>query len=379
MTRMYTKEDLKEFQGESLPDKFMRSLGVVSTWYTRWQKHVYVSFSGGKDSTVLADICARWCKVANCPLYLVYADTGLEFPEIRKHVKDFADFLRKKYGIEVVLEIVRPEMRFDQVVKTYGYPIISKDVSNKVRGARSSIEKGLYSLRLLQLGVNRTEYGGLKDDGKYDYEKTAKNSKFKSPKYRNLIDTDFLISEQCCDVMKKKPFAEYEKRTGRKPIVGTLAEESMSRESSWYKHGCNAFDAKRPQSRPLSFWTEQDVLQYIKEEGLPLAEVYGEIVPANDQMAADLSGLTEPLKTTGCQRTGCMFCAFGCTQEREPRFVKLKETHPRQWNYCINGGEYNANGAWGPSKEGLGLGHVFDELNDIYGEGFIKYGKEAEA
>lgn len=376
MTGMFTKKDLKKLQAQSLAEKFQRSLGLVSTWYAKWEQQVYVSFSGGKDSTVLADICARWCKLIGCPLYLVYSDTGLEFPEIRKHVQDFAEYLRKKYDIEVVLEILRPEMRFDQVVKTCGYPIISKVVSNKVRGARNNIEKGVYSLRLLQLGVGREEYGGLKDDGKYDYEKTAKNSKFMVPKYRPLIDTDFRVSEQCCNVMKKKPFAEYEKRTGRKPIVGTLAEESLSRESSWFKFGCNAFESKRPQSRPLSFWTEQDVLRYIKEEGLPLADVYGEIVPADDQMTAELAGQVDPLKTTGCDRTGCMFCAFGCTQEDDPRFVRLKETHPLQWNYCINGGEYGPDGVWGPSKKGLGMGHVFDELNKIYGEDFIDYGKE---
>ena len=112
----------------------------------------------------------------------------------------------------------------------------------------------------------------------------------------------------------------------------------------------------------MSFWTEQDVLQYIKEYNIPIASVYGEIVEENGK-----------LKTTGCDRTGCIFCAFGCHLEKEPsRFQRLKETHPKQYEYCINGGEY-VDGIWKPNKQGLGMGHVFDELNKIYGEGFIKY------
>jgi 3'-phosphoadenosine 5'-phosphosulfate sulfotransferase (PAPS reductase)/FAD synthetase len=159
-----------------------------------------------------------------------------------------------------------------------------------------------------------------------------------------------------------------------------MTVESMLREKSWLQNGCNAFDSKDPSSRPMSFWTEQDVLQYIKEEQIPIASVYGDVVYESDpeQMRIEDYGIEgggrEKLTTTGCDRTGCIFCAFGCHLEKEPsRFLRLKETHPRQYEYCIGGGEYDENGVWKPSKEGLGMGHVFDELNKIYGDGFIKY------
>lgn len=75
----------------------------------------------------------------------------------------------------------------------------------------------------------------------------------------------------------------------------------------------------------------------------------------------------DQLTTTGCDRTGCIFCMFGCHLEKEPnRFQRLKETHPRQYDYCINGGEYNDQGTWQPSKEGLGLGKVLDYINVKY-------------
>ena len=57
----------------------------------------------------------------------------------------------------------------------------------------------------------------------------------------------------------------------------------------------------------------------------------------------------------------------------ESRFQRLNETHPRQYEYCINGGEYNEDRKWIPNKTGLGMGHIFDEINSLYGDGFIKY------
>lgn len=83
---------------------------------------------------------------------------------------------------------------------------------------------------------------------------------------------------------------------------------------------------------------------------------------------------TDKLETTGCNRTGCIFCGFGCHLDKgKSRFELLKETHPKQYNYCINGGEYNEDGLWIPNNKGLGMGHVFDVLNSIYGDDFIKY------
>lgn len=357
----FTKEDLKRFQAESLEQKFQRTLAKVGEWYARWDNQVYVSFSGGKDSTVLSDICARWCKLIDKPLYLVFVNTGLEYPEIQKHVKFFAEWLRDKYSIEVELEILRPKMRFDEIIKTYGYPMISKAVSNCVRGAKMGQQSRINLLN------------GLDCDG------SDRKSKFSQAKYKPLLDVDFKISDMCCDVMKKSPSYIYQKKTKKKPILATMATESMLREKNWIKNGCNAFEAKHPQSAPMSFWTEQDVLQYIKEENIPIASVYGDIVYAEnpDQMRLDDYGIacgTEKLKTTGCDRTGCIFCGFGCHHEKEPsRFQRLKETHPRQYEYCLGGGEYDENGIWKPNKDGLGMRHVFDELNKIYGEGFIKY------
>ena len=46
--------------------------------------------------------------------------------------------------------------------------------------------------------------------------------------------------------------------------------------------------------------------------------------------------------------------------------------------FVCGGGEYNESGMWVPNKKGLGMGHVFDELNRIYGDDFIRYKPEKE-
>lgn len=348
---VHDKQRLKELQALPLERKIMITQARIIEWYNHYKGQVYVSFSGGKDSTVLLDI-ARKCFP---DIEAVFVNTGLEYPEIQQFVKSFDN-----------VTILRPKMRFDEVIKQYGYPLISKQVSKTVSAARRLDSK---------FGdVCRERLNGT------ELQKSGKKSLYNCAKYKPLLDVDFEVSNFCCDIMKKTPSHKYSKQTDKMAITATMADESMLREKVWIKQGCNAFDAKNPVSNPMSFWTEQDVLQYIKRYNLPIASVYGEIVYETEpeQVRFEEFGIdawqTEKLTTTGCKRTGCIFCAFGCHLEKEPsRFQMLKETHPRQYEYCIGGGEFNEQGIWQPSKEGLGMGYVFDELNAIYGENFIKY------
>lgn len=364
--------DLKQMQSLPLESKIIMAQQRIRQWYDHWDGMVYVSFSGGMDSTVLKHIVDNTPGVYDVPA--VFANTGLEYPEIQQFVREVKGGKYDCFNSDV--EIIRPKMRFDEVLKRYGYPVISKEVSNTVRGAKNSIKNGVYSHRLCKLGVQREEYGELYDSGKYDYDSALKDSQFLQTKWRFLLDADFDLSEECCGVMKKEPFSEYEKLTGRKPFVGVMANESMNRKNAWLKHGCNAFNAQKPKSTPLAFWTKQDILHYIKKFNVPYCPVYGDIQikPRADAEEGqidlfDYLGEYEPedvLETTGCDRTGCIFCMFGCHLEKEPnRFQRLKETHPRQYEYCIKGGEM-VDGKWQPNKEGLGLGHVLDYIGVKY-------------
>ena len=318
------------------------TLQRIEWWIEEYgEENVYVAFSGGKDSTVLLDLVRKY--YPHIPA--VFVNTGLEYPEIQAFVRQFDN-----------VEIIRPKMRFDEVIKKYGYPMISKEVSGCVVPARNALEKGNnhnYRLRRLRGEIKSAD---------------GKPSTFNHQKYEPLLYTDFLVGNTCCDVMKKRPSHEYEKRTGRKAFTAVMAIESKLRTQKWLQNGCNGFHLKRPTSNPMSFWTERDVLQYIKDNSLPIAQVYGEIIREDKQ------GGNEKLATTGCLRTGCIFCGFGAHLEKGvSRFERLKKTHPRQYEYCIGGGEYDADGLWKPNKNGLGMGHVFEGLNRIYGKNFIRY------
>jgi 3'-phosphoadenosine 5'-phosphosulfate sulfotransferase (PAPS reductase)/FAD synthetase len=162
-------------------------------------------------------------------------------------------------------------------------------------------------------------------------------------KYIFMLDAPFEISNRCCNVMKKNPAHKYFKETGRVPITAQMACESQARKTQWLMNGCNGFDLKIPTSNPMSFWTEQDVLWYIKENNLPICSVYGEVVTHYEAMGQcenqmtfsdyGIFGEERPLlKTTGCDRTGCVLCGFGCHLEKESRFLRLKETHPKFHN-----------------------------------------------
>lgn len=367
---MRTDGDLRILQALPLDIKIQLSKRRLRDWINYYGvEGTYLGWSGGKDSTVVRHmIRQRWPELPS-----VFSNTGLEYPEVQQFVR-----AAKKRGEPV--EIIRPKMRFDEVIKKYGYPIISKEVSEKIRKARANIRDGKYSLRLCQLGVMPNEYGGLEVDERYDYFSAVENSKFAVKKYRPLLDVDFLISEECCWVQKKSVMIEYEEITGRVPILGMMAAESRKRTQGWMKTGCNAFDSDRPQSNPIAFWTNQDILEYIHRYDVEIPSVYGEIVYAEEPgqiRMEEIAGFEygcDKLCTTGCNRTGCIYCAFGAhLPNNKDRFLRLKKTHPTQYEFCIFGGEYNEDGMWQPNKQGLGMGHVFDTLNRIYGDGFIKY------
>ena len=291
---------LKQRQSLPLAAKVRLSEVRIRAWYEHWKGQVYVSFSGGKDSTVLLHLVRSM--YPGTPA--VFVDTGLEYPEIRNFVKQTEN-----------VTWLKPKKTFRQVLEQYGYPVISKQVSMGISRHHNTKSEAQKTLRLM---------GGLNpSSGK-------KQAPSVSKKYHYLVDAPFRCSEQCCRVLKKDPFNSYSRETARVGISGTMAYESSVRKMNYLKNGCNAFDTKTPRSTPLSFWLEEDIWAYLKENNVPYSKIYD----------------------MGETRTGCMFCMFGVhLEEGDNRFQRMAKSHPAQYKYCI---------------ETLGCGKVLDFIGVPY-------------
>lgn len=276
MTPSRDRAELMRLQRLPFSAKVTLTNARIREFYSIMLGKVYVSFSGGKDSTVLLDLVRRIYPEVPA----VFCDTGLEFPEIREFVKSFDN-----------VEIIRPETSFKKVIEEEGYPIISKEVSNAVSLARRGHPSGKKFFD--------QSYGE-----RYDYSR-----------YAYLLDAPFKISNNCCNIMKKKPFHQYDQRTGRRPYMGMMAEESFLRTQQWQRHGCINSKHGVERASPMAFWTTEDVYRYVREHELELAAPYA----------------------MGYERTGCVYCLFGAHLDPYPnRIQRLQRTHPKLYAYCMS-------------------------------------------
>ena len=120
----HTMEELRTRQRYPLDLKISLTEQRIRAWVNEFgEDGVYVSFSGGKDSTVLLDIVRNKMGYKDIPA--VFVDVPTQFPELKEFVKTWDN-----------VEIIRPNISFMQVCEKYGFPLISKEVSESVYGAR---------------------------------------------------------------------------------------------------------------------------------------------------------------------------------------------------------------------------------------------------
>lgn len=277
------KQELYRLQALPLDEKIAIAQKAIREFVEHFGVDgIYISFSGGKDSTVLIHLCRQLYP----ELVGLYSDTGLEFPEIRDFVQTFDN-----------ITIVTPKMHHREMLKKCGYPVVSKEQAEWIYRIRSGTSSG----------VIQKAFYGLNLDGT--------PTRFKlSEQWKYLLNAPFNIGSGCCKEMKLKPIAEYVKKTGRVPIMGTTASESALRAQKFMQYGFYNLEGKKAQCTPMSIWTDDDVWEYIRRFNLPYCKIYD----------------------MGYDRTGCVFCMFGAHLDKEPnRFQKLQRTHPDLWRYCM--------------------------------------------
>jgi 3'-phosphoadenosine 5'-phosphosulfate sulfotransferase (PAPS reductase)/FAD synthetase len=282
---LVTHKELQCRLNLSLQEKENFTAEVIHQWYEYWEGEVYVAFSGGVDSTVLLHQVRKLYP----DVVAVFNNTGLEYPEIRTFVKEMDN-----------VTILHPKLSFNKVIKKWGYPILSKEISGKIYEIRNTKSEKLLNKRLS---------GDAKGHGKL------------STKWQFLVDAPFKISNRCCSILKKRPAKSYEKKIGKVPMLGTMITDSALRKMAYIQQGCNVFVSYRPASAPLAIWSTKNVWQYIEKYNIPYSPIYD----------------------MGYETTGCMFCMFGIHKEEgENRFQKMAITHPKQYKYCIEKLELNA-------------------------------------
>ncbi len=274
-----------KFYNMSLEEKIKQAKQRIIEFYKKYGNQIEISFSGGKDSCVLKWLIEQ--ALPNVYLKIVTA-TELFHPATFKFIQD----LKKEYKGEWIIYPVKKN--FIDIINLHGYPIISKQQArnlHSIKSAKNSRETIRHSL-------------GLK--GK---------SLFTLPmKYIHLIDNElcpYKVSELCCNYIKYAV-----KHNNNPAFLGTTIEESRLRRTNWVSKGCNIYDANKPQSRPLSLFTEKDIWDCIKTYNIKVSPIY----------------------EIGWNRSGCIVCMFGMSLEkmysdRNPNYLnrfELLEKHNKK-------------------------------------------------
>lgn len=298
-----TKQELLYRQNLPLSVKVRMTETRISEFIEQYGENVYISFSGGKDSTVLLNIARR----IHPDIKAVYLDTWMEYPQIREFVKRFDNVIK-----------IKPNKSLKQIIIDDGWCFPSKEVAETIEAYRRDCKWAVNKLHGFDGNGNCSKY-------RQRYTRWLKLAE----------DCPEKISHLCCMDMKENPVMQYEKETGDKPIIAIMASESARRQEAYLRTGCNSFDSDRPMSKPMGFWTENDVLQYIVENNIEYAEPYGKIVEVG-QIEGQMSFCTScKYRLTGEQRTGCMFCPVGMHLDNFAKFDRLKKYNPKLHDYVM--------------------------------------------
>ena len=245
------------------------------------EENFYISFSGGKDSTVLSALVDR--ALPNNKIPRVYANTGIELNMIRDFVFDMA-----KTDDRVV--IIKPSTPIKPMLEKEGYPFKSKEHSLYVSEYQRMGEKSAYYTRYLYPEEKRKRYGCPKIL-RYQF----------TPKF------NLKISKKCCDELKKKPLKKWMKENDK-----TFCITGMTREEGGSRNNISCINLKQKKFHPLAPVTKDWEEWFIEEYNIRICDIY-----------------KEPYNFT---RTGCKGCPFAIDLQEE--LDVLEEFFPAERKQC---------------------------------------------
>lgn len=220
---------------------------IKSTIEKYGEENFYMSFSGGKDSTVLSALLDMACPGNKIPR--VYANTGIEYRLILEFVEKMKE---KDHPWELI--ILKPTIPIKPMLEKDGYPFKSKKHAKKL---------GTYQRN----GMTKTtiNYMNPSEDGK----------RFACPKslrYQFSPDFKLKVDYKCCVNLKEKPLHDWGKEN-HKPysIVGIMRDEGGARA----KGKCLAFSGNKLKLfQPLIPITKEWEDWFINAYNIEICDIY---------------------------------------------------------------------------------------------------------
>lgn len=267
---------------------------------------VMISFSGGKDSTVLLDIINKVHKKIKSKIYLQPAYAyEITFPETFSFIKQTIKRYKTKNKYILDLIVAKPKLPWYEILQTKGYPIFSKQVSvqlNRIKNtkSKSGMTNWIFGIDTSKFKLTKGRLF-LLDDSMKDFSSCVNEENVQefNEYFKNTLDfKNYTYSEKCCDYVKGGL-----KHHKMPCFVGVMATESELRKKSWIHYGCNILNKKRLLSRPLSIFKTSDIWKYIYKNRLEINKMYG-----YKPHARSYENSINKLNYT---RLGCISCPYG--------------------------------------------------------------------
>ena len=230
---------------------------------------------------------------------------------------------------QLVVETVKPLRSKVQVIKEFGFPVLSKEIAGKIMHLQNQTENNA-TIRHAIITGETGEYGGYRSDtrmklsGKWLRLFGGADAEGAALGYKAA---PFKVSDRCCYYLKEKPCDIWAKEHNSVPYLGLMASEGGRREKALMMHGCNYFGESAIRSAPFAIFDRQDILRLVVDLNVPVPEIYGKVV-------REPSG---KLRTTKAQRTGCSMCGFGIHLDMRPHtFDLLYDRNPDEWDFWMN-------------------------------------------